>query len=186
MAIANTNTGWVNADGLRVKYPGDLSSTTQGLGGTFEDGLGSQHITSFAIDYAKVALGTTSTNVYILDYDVILPDTAVVDKVEFITGTAWTSASSDVALNFGLVKRSDFTTIVQADGIADSIAFGAVDAAGETTTILPGGTYSGNKLGVQAGIGFDSVVCTFWENHVPTAGTGSLRIYWRDSSSVVA
>lgn len=186
MAIANTNTGWVNADGQRVKFPGDGSSTTLGLGGTYEDQLGGQTVTSFAIDYAKVALGLTATNVYILDYDVVLPDTAVIDKIEFITGAAWTSASSDVALNFGIVKRSDFTSIVDADGLVDTLAFSVIDAAGETTSMTPGGTYAGALMGVQAGIGFDGVVCTFWENHVPTAGTGTLRIYWRHSSSVLA
>lgn len=186
MAIANTNTGWVNADGLRVKYPADASSTTVGLGGSFECTNGSQIITSFSIDYSKVALGLTDTNVYILDYDVVLPSTAVVDKVEFITGTAWTSASSDVALNFGIVKRSDFTAIVDADGLVNTLVFAAIDAAGETTSITPGATYSGALMGVQAGIGFAGVVCTYWENHVPTAGTGTLRITWRESSSVVA
>lgn len=187
MAITNTNTGWVNADGLRVKYPSDASSTTVGLGGTYEDAIGSQNITSFKIDYDKVALGTADTSVYILDYDVVLPGTAVVDKVEFIVGTEWTSASSDVALNFGIVKRSDFTTIVDADGLVNTLAFASINGTpGETTTMIPGSTSAGALMGVQAGIGFDGVVCTYWENHVPTAGTGTLRIFWRESSSVVA
>jgi len=183
MAIANTNTGWVNSDGLRVKFPGDGSSTTLGLGGTYEDMLGSQRITSFSIDYSKVALGLTATNVYILDYDVVLPDTAVVDKIEFITGTAW---ATDTNINFGLVKRSDFTTIHDATGLVSALVLAARDAAGETTTILPGGTYAGAKMGLQAGIGFDCVVSTHWVGAAPTAGNGTLRIYWRESSSVVA
>lgn len=180
MAIANTQTGWVNSDGLRVKFPAD--EKVLGTGGTFSAGIGHQHLTEFDIDYATVALGTGATTVYILDYDVVIPNGALIDRIEFQVGTAWDSASNDVALNFGLVKRSDFTTIVDADGLVDTMAKTAIDTAGALVRVdnESNATYAGALLDDGAStVAYDSVVCTFWENHVPTQGTGKLRIFWR-------
>ena len=180
MAIANSTTGvWVNSDGLRVEF-----GATEGE--MCESGeynvLSSTHMTEFDIVYTDVAQGLTATNVFILDYTTWFPDTAIIDKVEFVTGTAW---ATDTDIEFGFVKRSDFTTIVDADGLVDALILAARDAAGETTVILPGGTYSGALMGVQAGIGFDSVVCVNWTGAAPTAGTGKLRVFWRQAVDTV-
>lgn len=177
MAIANTQAGWVNSDGLRVKFAGDEKVLAKG--GTFSAGIGHEHITEFDIDYATVALGTSATNVYILDYDVYLPDGAVIDKVEFQVGTAWDSTSSDVTLNFGLVKRSDFTTIISATGLVAALPKAQIDTFGAVVPIYQEGaaTYIGASVG--AALAFDSVVSCHWTNHAPTQGTGKLRIFWR-------
>ena len=176
MAITNPTTGvWVNSDGLRVTF-----GATEGVhceSGEYNE-LSSTHYTEFDVTFSQVALGTGDTAVYILDYGTVFPQTAIIDKVEFVTGTAW---ATDTAINFGFVRRSDFTTIIDADGLVNSIILGVRDAAGETTTITPGGTYSGALMGVQAGIDatYDAVVCTYYEGSAPTAGTGKLRIFWR-------
>ena len=174
MAIANTTTGiWVNDDGLRVKF--GAAEGVLGIAGEYNE-LSSTHLTEYDIVYTDVAQGLTTTNVFILDYDTVFPAEAIIDKVEFVTGTAW---ATDTSIEFGFVKRSDFTTIVDCDGLVDALILGVRDAAGETTTITPGGTYAGALMGVQAGIGFDSVLCTNWLGAAPTAGTGKLRIFWR-------
>lgn len=174
MAIANTTTGiWVNGDGLRIKY--GTAEGALGLSGEFNV-PSSTHQTEYDIVYTDVAQGLTTTNVFILDYDTVFPAEAIIDKVEFVTGTAW---ATDTSIEFGFVKRSDFTTIVDADGLLDAFILAGRDAAGETTTVLPGGTYAGALMGVQAGIGFDSVLSTHWLGAAPTAGTGKLRIFWR-------
>lgn len=178
MAIANVTTAWVNPDGLRVKFPAD--EVTLGKGGDVEDMLGQGRQTMFDIDYTQVAQGLTSTNVFILDYDTVFSDTCVIDKWEFITGTAW---ATDTTINFGFVKHSDFTTIISATGLASAFILAARDTAGETTNVTPGGTYAGSLMGVQAGIGFDAVLCTHFTGSAPTAGTGKLRITWRDSAA---
>lgn len=182
MAIANSTDGiWVNSDTLRVKF--GRAEATLGTAGEFSEGVGNHHLSTFFVDYTQVAQGTTDTNVYILDYENVLPSTAVIDKVEFITGTAWAGAG-DVLLNFGIVRRSDFTTIVDADGIVNSLADDQIDTAGQVTVIDGStATYAGALMGVQAGIGHDGVVCTYFETSAPTAGTGRLRIYWRDTAS---
>lgn len=183
MAIANSTDGiWVNPDGLRVRMTA-RAEAAMGSGGEFQEGVGHQHLTEFHVDYATIALGTTDTNVYILDYNNYLPDSAVVDRIEFVVGNAWTNGTGDNLLNFGLVKRSDFTTIIDADGLVNSLADNNIDTDGQTTVIVgPTDTYAGALMGVQVGIGFDAVVCAYWETNAPTAGTGQLKIYWRDNN----
>ncbi len=185
MAIANSTDGiWVNNDGLRIKMTGRAEAAL-GTAGEYREGLGSHHLTSIDVVYSDVAQGLTDTNVFILDYHNYLPSTAVIDKVVFTTGTAF-AAGGDVLLNFGLVRRSDFTTIVDADGIVNSLADDQIDTAGQVTVIDGStATYAGALMGVQAGIGHDSVICTYWETTAPTSGTGILHIYWRDAAANV-
>lgn len=173
---------WINADGLRVKFP--VSEVALGKGGEIAEQGGYRHVTEFDVDYTVMALGTDGTHAVILDYDVVFPAGGVIEKAEFIVTTAWDSSSSDVAINFGLIQRSDFTTIVDTDGIMNSVAKTVIDLAGNVVVTQAVGsypditTYEGSLLG--AALAYDSVVCAYWENHVPTAGAGKLRLYWRD------
>ena len=183
MTIANSTTGiWVNGDGLRVKF--GAAEAVKGNAGEFNM-LSSTHLTEFDIDYTMAALGTSATTVYILDYDAVLPNTAVVEKIEFVTGTAW---ATDTSISIGTVRRSDFTTIIDADGLVDALILAARDLAGETTVILPGGTYAGVLLGAQPlDATYDSVLSVCFESgSAPTAGTGTLRVYWRNGVVTVS
>lgn len=180
MAVANTNTGWVNSDGLRVKFPAE--EVLKGNAGEYNY-LSSTHWTEYDVDYIHAALGLSQTNPYILSYDTVFPDTAVIEKIEFVTGTAW---ATDTSLDFGFVKRSDFTTIVDADGLLVAFLLANRNLAGETTVVTAGATFAGALVGVQAGIGFDSVVSVNWNGAAPTAGTGTLRIYWRNGPVTVS
>jgi hypothetical protein len=139
--------------------------------------LSSQHLTEFDIDFTQVALGTDATHVYILDYETFLPNTCVVEKIEFITGTAW---ATDTSMSVGTVRHSDFTTIIDADGLVDALILAARDLAGETTVITAGSTYAGTLVGAQPlNADYDSLVCVCFESgSAPTAGTGQLKIYW--------
>ena len=177
MAIANSTDGiWVNGDGLRQKF--GRAEAVKGDSGEFSM-PSSQHMSSFDIDYTMAALGTSATTVYILDYDTVIPGSAVVEKIEFVTGTAW---ATDTSISIGVVRRSDFTTIIDADGLVDALILGVRDLAGETTVILPGGTYSGTLLGAQGlDATYDCVLCVCFESgSAPTAGTGELKVYWRN------
>jgi hypothetical protein len=178
MTIANSVTGaWVNSDTLRVKFP--TEEVKKSTGGEYRNTT-SQHISEFDVDYTQAALGTSATVVYILDYETVIPNTAVVEKIEFITGTAW---ATDTSISFGTVRRSDFTTIIDADGLVDALILAARDLAGETTVILPGGTYAGAQMGVQGiNADYDCLVSVCFESgSAPTAGTGQLKIYWTNA-----
>ena len=186
MAITNTSSTAVrlpttNADGLRIWYGSD--EATMGKGGEFEDGLGQAHVSEYHVTFSDVALGTSATAVYVLDFNVVFPSTAVIDKITFTTGTAW---ATDTTINFGMVKANETVpgtyTIISATGLVSGLTLASRDAAGETTDITPGGTFSGSLMGVQAGIGFNALVTTHWTGAAPTAGTGDLRIFWRDKA----
>lgn len=185
MAIVNSTDGiWVNNDGLRVKI--GRAEAVMANGGEFREGEGHQHMTEFDVTYDQLTLAINDTSVVILDYHNFLPSTAVVDRVEFVVGTAW-SGGGDVLLNFGFVTRgttsTSFTTILDADGLVNSLADDQIDTAGQVTIIDgPTATYAGALMGVQAGIGQDAVVCAYWETNAPTAGTGKLKIWWRDAA----
>ena len=176
----NTNRGWINGDGLRVKFPQD--AIVVGKAGTYRTHT-STLVTEIDVGYAQMALGTDGTHAVVLDYDTVLPVGASIEKCEFYVTTAWDSASSDVALNFGLIKRTDFTTIIDTDGLMDTVAKTVIDLAGNLVVTQAAGsypditTYAGALLGTA--LSFDSVVVGYWENHAPTAGAGKLKIYWR-------
>lgn len=183
----NVNPPYVNADGLMVKYP--KTERLVGKAGQFSTMNGNVHILEFDVDYTDVALGTGATANWVLDYDNYLPDNVVVEKVEFVVTEAWDSASSDVALNFGTVSMPSTAgayTIVDADGLMNSVAKAALDTVGGTVIVSPDSgatpdwsTYVGAQVGLELTAG-PYIVTTYWETHVPTSGHGKLRIYFRN------
>jgi hypothetical protein len=178
--------GWVNPDGLRVKF--GRGEAELGVGGEFRTGRGNQRISEFYVDYSVVALGTDATHNVILDYDTVIPAGAYLEKAEFFVTEAWDSASNDVALNFGMLKIPDAGStayvIDDADGIMDTVAKTVIDLAGNLVVTQAAGsypditTYAGALMGTALATN-NRVVSAFWENHVPTTGAGWLRLYWQ-------
>lgn len=169
----------LNADGLMVWY--GISEDTVDRGGYLSTCMG-VHCTEFNVGFADVALGTDQTHNFVLSYNTHLPKGAFLEKFEFYVTEVWASTSSDVTLNFGLIKQSDFS-IVDGDGIAAAIAKTAIDTAGAIIEGMPSdslpaaSTYAGALLGTALTEN-DLVVCS-WGNHAPTAGAGTLKVFWR-------
>ena len=180
MTIINTNPGWVNADGLRVKFPNEHK--VKGTAGEFNM-LSSTHVTEFELDYADIVLAVDSTNVFILDYDTVFPDGATIEKIEVRTEVVWDSAGDAFTLDLGLVKRSDFTTIIDQDGLLVALPQSVMDSLGAVHTTVIGDstpgttTYAGTLL--DEALAFDSVVCANWDGAAPSVGKSTIRIYWR-------
>lgn len=168
----------LNADGLATWY--GLNEDNVDRGG-YVSTMGTSHVTEFNVDWTDLKLGTGATANYVLSYNTYIPKGAIIIKCEFLVTTAWDSASSDVAINFGLIKQSDYT-IIDADGLMDSVAKTVIDLAGNVVVTQAVGsypditTYAGAELGVARGEN-DLVTC-FWETHVPTVGTGILKVFW--------
>lgn len=177
MAIANTNAGWM-LHKLRVKTP--TEHKVKGKAGEFNM-LSSTHVSEFVLDYADVNLGTTDTNVYILDYDSVLPNGAVVERIEVKVGTAWDSSGNGAKLNVGVVAKDGttdaWTTITDADGLINSLAETAMDAAGNLVEVVVEGTGAGALLGTA--LAADSVLCVYQETEAWTAGTAKMYVHWR-------
>lgn len=173
---------WVNSDGLRVQF--GSKEADLGKSGEFPI-LGPSRVSEFDIDYTVMALGTDGTHCVVFDYNTVFPAGAILERCDFVVGTAWAGAS--MTLNFGLIQRSDFTTIIDTDGLMDSFPTTVIDLAGNVVTTQPPGsypditTYVGALLGTA--LAADAIVVGYWEVAVPTAGTGKLRITWRPSTA---
>ena len=182
MTIVNTNPGWVNSDGLRVKFP--TETKVKGTAGEYRVGT-STHVSEFELEYTDLTLALDSTNVFILDYDSVLPAGATIEKIEWRTDIIWDSAADAFTLDVGTVKASDFTTIDDQDGFLVALPQSVMDTLGTVHTTVIGDstpgttTYAGTHL--DAALPFDSVVCANWDGAAPTVGKGTLRIYWRQA-----
>lgn len=170
------------ADGNLVYY-----GTTEDLvdrGQYLNTLAGNVHCAEFNVAYQDVALGTDTTHLFVLSYNVFIPKGAYVEKCEFYTSEVWDSASSDVTLNFGLIKQSDYT-IVSATGLMAAIAKSVIDTAGSTIEAVAADslgssvTYVGSQVGVIAGQ--NNLVTCHWTAHVPTAGSGTLKVFYRNA-----
>lgn len=168
----------LNADGLAVWY--GINEDTVDRGGYVSTYTGT-HLTEFNVDWTDMKLGTGATANYVLSYNTYIPKGAIITKCEFLVTSAWDSASSDVALNFGVIKQSDYT-IIDADGLMDSVAKTVVDLAGNVVVTQAAGsypditTYGGAELGTARAD--NNLVTCFWETHVPTQGAGILKVFW--------
>jgi hypothetical protein len=181
----NTNQPEYNLDGLAVRY--GLKEAKIEKGGNLNT-WGDLKIAKYKVDFADVALGVDATHNFILSYQNVIPKLSVIEKVEFHVTHTWDSASNDVALNFGLLK-DDATatvehTIVDADGLMDTVPKTALDTAGAIVTVLKGdslpaaSTYVGAELGSARAE--NQLVSCYWENNAPTSGNGYLLVYYRD------
>ena len=174
-----------NADGV-LQYYG-LSEDMVDRGQYVNTLTGEGHLLEFNVGFADAALGTDATHNFVLSYNAFIPKGAYVTRCEFETTVAWDSASSNVALNFGTIKQSDYA-IVDADGLMDSIAKTVVDLAGNLVVTQAAGsypditTYAGAILGVIRSQ--NELVTCFWETNAPTAGAGILRVYYRHGLTV--
>jgi hypothetical protein len=169
-----------NADGVLQHYGNNESLVDRGQ--YLNTLTGSEHLAVFNVDFADAALGVDATHNYVLSYGVFIPKGAYISKVEFEVTAAWDSASNDVALNFGLLRYSDYE-IIDADGLMDTVPKTALDTAGAIVSVYKGdslpaaSTYVGAELGsIRA---TNQLVSCFWENNAPTVGSGILKVYYR-------
>ena len=185
--VANVNVNTirpdVNADGLQVRY-GLTEAQVEKVGDL--NTWGDLKVIKLKVDYADVALGTDATHNYVLSYQNVVPKNAVIVKAEFRVTSAWDSTSNNVALNFGLLKEDRTATvehtIVDADGLMDTVPKTALDTAGAVVSVyaadsLPAATtYVGAELGSARTE--NQVVSCYWENNAPTQGAGILSVYY--------
>lgn len=168
-----------NTDGLGVWYGANEDFSDRGH---YISTMGTEMVAEYDILSTDVKLGTDATHLFVLSYNTFIPKNAFVTHCQFLsTDGLWDSTSSDVTLNFGLIKRSDYT-IVSATGLMASIAKTVIDTAGaiinaSTADSLPSSsTYVGASVGTA--MGQDNLVTAYWTGHAPTAGKGTLRVYF--------
>ena len=127
-------TVWVNNDGLRVYFPGDLDDVK---GGEFPGAGEFREIT------LKVDVADLTTTAAVLDQFIVVPRNSRIHKVRV---TAETAAATITSVTFGL-KRLDGTTELDHDGLVNALAVASLNVKGKTNEIAVGGTSAGALIG---------------------------------------
>lgn len=159
---------WYNNDGLVVKF--GTEEATAGKAGGYNTRGPQQMIELFISDMTTVpsAAGT------ILDYNLVVPKNARIEKVEVITQTAVTSGGAAV-LNVGLV-RTDTTTELDYDGLVAALALASFNSAGETASLTVGSTSAGALIGTT--LANNGYLQVDYDTAAFTAGAIRVRVYF--------
>lgn len=168
MSTYDTAQPWLNSDGLIVKF--GASEADQGRAGEYRQ-TGPYHLTECVIpDMTKL----TTSNV-ILDDMTVIPNGAIIDKVEVLTEVAVTGSSA--VMNVGLMYDEDRTTLISATALVAAIPTTQMSAAADLVTSTAGSTYAGASIG--ATLTKNGLFCANYATAAFTAGKVFIRVYWR-------
>lgn len=171
--MANWTNG-VNEDGLRVLFDKDEAySAPGGKVLTF----GPEQMVELYWDYTMFTTSTDTAST-IIDWNTYVPDNSRIARVELVTTTEVDSASDNTVLNFGLISAVDHSTVVDYDGLVNSLPQASLLPAGErfTADYNAHNTYGGALLGTT--ITVPAVVSVYYETAAPTAGAGYIRVFY--------
>lgn len=155
--------GWLNSDGLYVKFGTD--EATPGLGG--ETNI-SGDLREIVFDITLADLGTGSA---IMGDNLWLPKNARIDSVEVEVITGAEGATAD--LNVGLIK-SDRTTAIDADGLVKAADVATIDTAGKKLTLINGATGAGDLIGTT--LAYNGLIIADYDTAAFTAGEVRVRV----------
>ena len=173
--------GWMNNDGLYVKFGSDEADLVKG-GHYHTD---SNHICEFDILYTDLLSATAAVLGSALatgdgSFGIAFPDGAVTEEIELLVVEAFTSSGTigSATLELGLKKASDRSTALDADAFTTtSFVAGVIDAVGEKTVIRVGSTGAGSSIGVATTEnGVIAVRNSAHATHPYTAGKVRVRI----------
>lgn len=151
-------TVWVNNDGLRVYFPGDLADVK---GGELP-GAGEFREITFKVNVADL-----TTTAAVLDHFLTVPRNSRIHKVRV---TAETVAATITSVSLGL-KRIDGTTELDHDGLVAALPLASINGAGETNELLAGATYAGALVGTTTA--YPGLLVGYIAG---SAGTGVLKV----------
>jgi hypothetical protein len=151
---------WTNNDGLRIKL--GTTEAEVGLGGELNKG-GTFREFEFVVNLAGAgadpALIPRTDNIF-------FPKGFTISEVEVTNEVAATGTGA--VLNIGLVKQSDYSSALDADGVLKAAPRTDWDAAGETKTYIVGVSGAGDLLGTPL---TDAAVLTYdYDTAAFTAG----------------
>lgn len=169
---------WDNADGLRVFFAGESRSVD---GGEYP-GAGANR--TIEVEVNGVGLSTTAGTPTLVGKPwIIIPRNSVIESVEVIAETAFTSGGA-ATLNVGLQRFNG--TELDHDGLVAAMALTSLDRTGEKTvltssTTAPAGALIGTETQYPAYIDVYAGTAAF------TAGRAVIRvnIYVKDEDTLV-
>lgn len=138
---------WLNGDGLYIKY-GTEESQVNGVANVGNAGellVAGGGDGRHCVEVVLNPLASLTTTGQIVSDTVTIPSGARLENIIVIAETAATSSGSGT-LDLGLIDQ-DRASAYDDDGLIAAMALTAIDAAGETTTVVPGGTAAGALLG---------------------------------------
>jgi hypothetical protein len=177
--------GWMNSDGLYVKFGGDEADLIKG--GHMIDGA-NKHQLEVIVDYTDLlsataaVLGSASVTTD-GTFGITMPKGARIEAVETVVQAAFTSSGTIGSATFvlGLKKASDRSTELDHDGFLTASATGTalglatVGSRVYTGNASPGGALIGTTLAEN---GVISVSNSAHATHPYTAGKLRVRLYY--------
>lgn len=160
--------GWYNSDGLYVKF--GTEEATAGKAGEYTT-LGPQRMVELVIS----DMTTVTASPVIMDYNVVIPKNARIEKVEVIVTTACTDAGGTSVLNVGL-KKTDNATEHDYEAFVKAMALSVLNVDGETTVLTAGATYAGDLIGTT--LSENGYLTVDYTTEAYTAGAIKVRIYY--------
>ena len=176
--------GWMNSDGLYVKFGGDEADLIKG--GHMIDGA-NKHQLELIVDYTDLlsataaVLGSASVTTD-GTFGITMPKGARIEAVETVVQAAFTSSGTigSATFVFGLKKASDRSTELDHDGFFTTAATGTVlglATVGSRIYTVVGSTGAGALLGTNISEnGVISVSNSAHATHPYTAGKLRVRI----------
>lgn len=163
--------GWYNADGLYIKF--GVEEATPGKVANYRT-AGPQQMLEIYLDETTLKGLSATAGATVLDYNAVLPKNARIEKVEVIAQKAATSSGA-AALNIGLI-RTDLSTELDYNGLVAALALTAIDAAGETTSLVVGSSGAGALIGTT--LANNGYLVADYDTAAYTAGELRIRVYF--------
>lgn len=157
---------WTNDDGLTLKF-GTAKTELASLGHYRHDGP--TNVIEVSLDYRQMP--AVASNSVVIDRTLVLPIGSVIEKVEIINSTPFTSSGSSMTLNVGWIDLDETSN-------ADVDAF---VVAATQTELNDGGTNISGWVGAEVlGSPTTTAKLITWEvdSQAATAGEGVCRIYY--------
>lgn len=144
--------GWMNSDGLYVKFGSDEGDLSRGGHFAVDDNY---HICEFIVSYNDLLSDTSAVLGSALkstdgSFGVVMPASAYIEEVEVLAQEAFTSSGTIGSATFelGLKKASDRSTELDDNGfLTTSFVGSSFDAVGEKTVVRIGTTGAGALIG---------------------------------------
>lgn len=171
MAVVSLKTGTTNADGLRVYYGVDEATETRAGQHQLSDG---KQMTEVIIALASLPT-VASTDAQIVGDTTVIPDDAIIEKVEVFVLKETTGVNAN--LDLGLVSAVDRSTEIDFNGfLAAADAFNGGTDLGTTTEYVVGTTEAGALIGTRLTV--PGLITCSAETADFTAGVIRVRVYW--------
>ena len=162
---------WMNKDGLYVKFGREEGAAAVG-GALNVDGR--TRVVKATIDMTAVTDSDAIVGGADGSFGIRLPNAAFIEKVRVTVKTACTGSSS--TLDIGLLKASDRSTALDADGLVAAATVASLGVAGNIIEYTQGDTSHGELIGTA--LAEEGVLCAKWGTAAFSAGEIEVEVFF--------